>query len=1290
MNLCPPAGRLALLLDGALAGPEQEEVTAHLEGCADCQREMERLFAATALPPSTLARTNPEPRPEFLNRLKQHYGPPADAGPKAEAPPVWPDVPGYEVLGVLGRGATAVVYKALQRGLNRVVALKVILAGEHAGPAGLARFRAEAEVVARLHHPNIVQVYEVGEHHGLPYFSLEFCPGGSLAQRLNGTPLEPVRAAELVEVLARAVHHAHQNGVVHRDLKPANVLLAACGVASAATPQAALVPKIADFGLARRLDSVGPTATGAVLGTPSYMAPEQAQGRTHDVGPATDVCALGAILYELLAGRPPFRAPQPLDTLLLVAYQDAVPPRSFQPHLPHDLETICLKCLQKEPQKRYASAADLADDLGRLLRGEPIRARRTAAVERGWRWCRRNPLAAALATAVLGLLVAAAAAASVAAVYLGRQRDQAVSNLDRAERAERDATVKLLRTTFARAQATRRGSQMGQRFESLQALQEAADIARSQGVLDEHALELRNEVIGSLALADLRVQDEWDGPPRWALGQNCPTAFDARLGRCAFADPRGAVTVLRVAGRQEIARLAAPDGKFGGANLAFSATGRYLGTAYWFDDRAPHFILWEVLEGGEPRQVSRIDGVGSFAFAAEGDGLAVSGGDGSITLLDPARREQKGLGPGHNAWKLAFRPGGRQLAFVSYRDPTVVQVLDLGTGAVVDRLRHPDEVRAIAWGADGRLLAAGCDDRNIYVWDTEGWQQQAVLEGHQGWVASLAFSPVGELLASTALDGTTRLWDPVAGRQLVNAEGACFRFSADGRHLAFRRGGRVGVWEVADGRECRVLHHGRVGNRAPWLSYKGPEMVDFSPDGRLLASAAGDGVRLWDVAGGREVAYLNAGHHEAACFHPDGTLYTFGRTGLRSWPVRPDEGGSGALRVGPPRLLAPPEGQGWFRGCVSRDGRLVAAADHRNDQEDRVVVFPAGRPGEKTVIAERLTKVTSLAVSPDGLRVAAGLFDRDPGVKVWDAHGRLEWSTNGPWGQVAFSRDSRWLVVGGDVEYRTWEVGSWAPGPTIPRDRPAGVPGGPPFGPDGRVAAVACTLHQVRLLDFAGRRELATLATPDLPYLGGMCFSPDGGLLAVATETHSVKLWDLRAIARRLQAMGLGHDLLPAEGAEDTTLRVPRVRVFQDVYEAEQLKVVAAENCRYQVQDLKPWGREHWSNGRHLWCRSEKGGFVEFAVDLPRTGRYHLDVHLTKSGNYGRVETSLDGGKVGPVFDGYHTTVAPPDRVSCGTFALSEGRHSLRFTVVDRDPRSAGYEMGIDCLKITLIDPQQE
>jgi serine/threonine protein kinase/tetratricopeptide (TPR) repeat protein len=370
-----------------------------------------------------------------------------------------PMVPGYEIVGELGRGGMGVVYKARQRGLNRWVALKMVLAGAHAGASQLARFHTEAEAVARLQHPNIVQIYDVGELDGLPYFSLEYIDGLSLDQKIHRQAQPPREAANLTETLSRAMHYAHENGIIHRDLKPANVLMTTDGK-----------PKITDFGLAKRLEEdSSQTKSGTLMGTPSYMAPEQARGEIKDVGPLADVYSLGAMLYELLTGRPPFLASSAMDTIMQVTRDEAMAPTRIVPDTPRDLETICMKCLQKESGKRYSSALALAEDLERFQLGEPILARPVSGPERLWRWCRRNPRVALLTGAVAVLLISVTAVSVASAVRISqekqeteRQREEAVEQRNLADVArEQESKARELADVSAKVAGEQRELAVG-------------------------------------------------------------------------------------------------------------------------------------------------------------------------------------------------------------------------------------------------------------------------------------------------------------------------------------------------------------------------------------------------------------------------------------------------------------------------------------------------------------------------------------------------------------------------------------------------------------------------------------------------------------------------------------------------------------------------------------------------------------------------------------------------------------------------------------------------------------
>jgi serine/threonine protein kinase len=384
--------------------------------------------------------------PEYVDEITQHIaalrameavldvgGDTSDATPSAIRPMSGPvlDLPGFEILDILGEGGMGVVYKARQLRPSRLVAIKMILAGPHARPEQLARFRTEAEAAAQLRHPNIVPIFEVGEFERQPFFTMEYVEGGNLAQRLAKGLLPAREAASLLKTVAEAVQFAHERDIIHRDLKPGNILL---HTEDGALPDSRLpVPKITDFGLAKRLDGNGEqTQTGAVLGTPCYLAPEQAAGKNRDIGPAADVYSLGAMLYESLTGRPPFQGESTLDTLEQVRSREPVSLRRLRPNIPNDLETICLKCLEKQPSRRYGSAAELAADLGRFLAGEPIQARRTPLWEQALKWARRKPAQAGLITISC---LSAAALLGVWAMFTNELRFER----DRAWELEKDA-----------------------------------------------------------------------------------------------------------------------------------------------------------------------------------------------------------------------------------------------------------------------------------------------------------------------------------------------------------------------------------------------------------------------------------------------------------------------------------------------------------------------------------------------------------------------------------------------------------------------------------------------------------------------------------------------------------------------------------------------------------------------------------------------------------------------------------------------------------------------------------
>jgi WD40 repeat protein len=680
-------------------------------------------------------------------------------------------LPDYELLGELGRGGMGVVYQARHRQLHRVVALKMILAGEHADPRDAARFRTEAAAIARLQHPNIVQIHDIGDHRGLPYLALEFVAGGSLANRLDGTPWPPQRAAELVETLARAVHVAHQAGVVHRDLKPANVLLTPDGT-----------PKLTDFGLAKFMDAdAGPTQTGVLVGTPSYMAPEQAAGKAGAVGPATDVYALGAILYELLTGRPPFRADTPLATALAVVYDEPVPPRRLQPKVPRDLETVCLQCLHKDAARRYSSALALADDLRRFRSGELIHARTAPVWERAWYRARRHPVVATLVVVVLllgllfgelfgpaayrqvmdqGQLVLEADAPGVSVVVKHDGNPVAVLDPDVSPEVTLPSgtyQLELSRApqglTLSAAEVTvRRGGRKAVEILRTQVLTEARFFVGHQGPVRSVAFSPDAQLILSGS--------------GWPQGDWTMRLWDAATATQlhVFRGHKG--NVLSVA--------FSPDGK---SALSGSADGTVR--------------LWDVQEKKERRSfVGHAKDVQCVAFAPDGRHFLSGGLDHSLRLwsVDSGTvvRQFKGHKAGVSG--VAFAPDGPRAVSCSNQG-TAVRVWDVASGREILRFEGHTVpgVYSVAFSPNGTYIVSGGNDRVVRLWDAITGQEERRFEGHTGVISSVAFSPDGKQVLSGSWDKTARLWDVASGRELCRFEGYreeiwSVAVAPDGRH----------------------------------------------------------------------------------------------------------------------------------------------------------------------------------------------------------------------------------------------------------------------------------------------------------------------------------------------------------------------------------------------------------------------------------------------------------------------------------------------------------------------------
>jgi WD40 repeat protein/tRNA A-37 threonylcarbamoyl transferase component Bud32 len=986
-----------------------------------------------------------------------------------------PAISGYEVLSELGRGGMGVVYKARQTQLNRPCALKMILAGAHATSEAAARFLTEAEAIARLQHPHIIQIHHIGEAGGLPFFELEYVPGGGLDQKLDGTPWPPDRAARLTEQLALGIAEAHRLGIVHRDLKPANVLLAADGT-----------PKITDFGLAKALGSEsGLTGSEAIMGTPSYMAPEQAGGKAREASPAADVYAVGAILYELLTGRPPFRGATVLETLEQVKSTEPVSPSRLVPKLPRDIETICLKCLQKDPARRYESADVLAEDLCRFQAGEPIVARRVGELERAWRWCWRNPAVASLGAGVVALLVIVAVGSTLAA-WTFAEKAQIESGL----RSDAD---KASRTAVAKA-GELESSLYIDRVNRAYREWEANNVGLAERLLDDcpaprrawewhfvkHLCHLNRLTFRAHTAGVLSVAFSPDGS-RVASGAG---PFDE-----SRSDDEAELKLWDAATGREV--LVLPGLKGAVRGLAFSPDGARLASAseFVYPKRGGLLTLWDLAT--RRAVLDRLESETSplcVAFSPDGKTLAVGSGGyitreitGHVTLWDVSTGDKlfalRGQPGGVSS--VAFSPDGKALAAAS---AGVIELWDLGSRTKVRALRaHESFVYDLAFSPDGRRLATGGYDGTIKLWDPATGEPVMTIYGHTSKVSGLAFSPDGKTLASSSEDMSVRLWDPLTGRELAAFRGHTsfangVAFSRDGKTLASAGQDRtVKLWDVRPSRPIVFRGH------TAWV-----ETTGFSHDGKLVASGASafegvdNTVRVWDPTTGEPVQTFPG--HVAAFFSREGrSLFTYSTDD--KWHLF-DVATRRELEFFPGGF--PPPDAGHIGRAISPDGRLIRTlqADKRTQQIWEVAAgrLAATLRGHREPVTSWNWDMSSHVFSPDGRLLASlgapidsatGLLKPGRELKLWDV----------PTGREIYTvSDPTW-------RYRDVE-----------------------FSPDGRLVAVFSIpdvgpQETVRLLDTTTRREVLELRGHTL-LVESLAFSPDGKRIATGSGDLTIKLWD--------------------------------------------------------------------------------------------------------------------------------------------------------------------------------------